>query len=80
MNINDEIKAVLKEDFKLGEYIYMGIAKIKGKTVVISVGYKIDYCIKKAKEFAELVPDINFYKVNKIRVGELESCCEFKIN
>jgi hypothetical protein len=40
----------------------------------MSVAYKIDYCIKKAKQFEELVGgEVTFYKVNKVKVGELEA-------
>lgn len=78
--INKEITLYDQEGFKLGEYIYMGMAKCKGNTVCISVGYKIDYCIKKATDFSKLLPSINFYKVNKVKVGELVPCDEFFIN
>ena len=59
---------------KLGDYIYMEMGKCKEETVCMSVAYKIDYCIKKAKEFEELVGgEVKFYKVNKVKVGELEA-------
>ena len=59
---------------KLGAYIYMGMGKCKEQTVCMSVAYKIDYCIKKAKQFEELVGgEVKFYKVNKVKVGELEA-------
>ena len=59
---------------KLGDYIYMGMGKCKEQTVSMSVAYKIDYCIKKAKQFEELVGgEVKFYKVNKVKVGELEA-------
>ena len=59
---------------KLGGYIYMGMGKCKEQTVCMSVAYKIDYCIKKAKQFEELVGgEVKFYKVNKVKVGELEA-------
>jgi hypothetical protein len=57
---------------KLGDYIYMGMGKCKEQTVCMSVAYKIDYCIKKAKQFEELVGgEVRFYKINKVKVGEL---------
>jgi len=40
---------------------------------MLSVAYKIDYCVKKAQEFANTSNgNIVFYKINKIKVGELE--------
>ena len=52
----------------------MGMSKCKEQTVCMSVAYKIDYCIKKAKQFEELVGgEVRFYKVNKVKVGELEA-------
>lgn len=57
---------------KLGEYIYMGMGKCSGETVCMSVAYKVDYCIKKAKQFETLSEGIvKFYKINKVKVGEL---------
>ncbi len=76
----DEMNEINSPDFKLGEYIYMGMAKCNAETVVISVAYKIDYCYKKAIEFESLDNNIIFYKINKVRVGELEQCKEFYIN
>ena len=52
----------------------MGMGECKEQTVCMSVAYKIDYCIKKAKQFEELVGgEVRFYKVNKVKVGELEA-------
>ena len=52
----------------------MGMGKCKEQTVCMSVAYKIDYCIKKAKQFEELVGgEVTFYQVNKVKVGELEA-------
>ena len=52
----------------------MGMGKCKEQTVCMSVAYKIDYCIKKAKQFEELVGgEVTFYKVNKVKVGKLEA-------
>lgn len=64
---------------KLGEYIYMGMGKIDGRTVCMSVAYKIEYCVKKALQFENAANgDILFKKVNKVRVGETEACESFK--
>ena len=48
----------------------MGMGKCKEQTVCMSVAYKIDYCIKKAKQFVEKAPNVEFTHVNKIKVGE----------
>ena len=82
--IKKELDLYNREYFKLGEYLYMGMAKLNGKdnTVCISVGYKIDYCIKKGKQFVKLNKAPNslvFYKINKVKIGELESCEDFKL-
>lgn len=78
--IDKELGLYSTADFKLGEYIYLGMAKLKGKTVVISVAYKIDYCITKAKQFVELSDhSLYFYKINKVKVGALEAIASFKI-
>ena len=59
---------------KLGDCIFLGMGKCKEQTVCMSVAYKIDYCIKKAKQFEELVGgEVTFNKVNKVKVGELEA-------
>jgi len=76
----DEMDEINSQDFVLGEYLYMGMAKCSNATVVISIGYKIDYCYKKAMEFQALNENIVFYKINKVKVGELKKCKEFLID
>lgn len=76
--INEELNYIKSPEFKLGEFIYLGKAKPKGRTVVISVAYKIDYAIKKALQF-ENDHGIKLTKISKVRVGELESCDDFLI-
>lgn len=66
-------------EVKLGEYIYMGMGKCAGETVCLSVAYKVDYCIKKAKKFEELSGGVvTFTGINKVKVGEVEA--EEKLN
>ena len=74
--IEKEIDYIKSKDFKLGEFIYMGMGVVKGNNheVCLSVGYKIDYCIKKAKQF-----EGSDTHVNKVRVGELKKMDEFNI-
>ena len=64
---------------KLGEYIYMGMGKCLGHTVCMSVAYKLDYAVKKALQFeqAEILGNVRFTKVNKVKVGELEAETSF---
>jgi len=77
--IQQEKELSLNEDFRLGEYIYMGMGLVGEYRVCISVGYKIEYCIKKAKQFEEAAPNVKFTHVNKVKVGELEACEKFEI-
>lgn len=66
------------EEIKLGEYLYMGMGKCGGETVCLSVAYKIDYCIKKAKAFEKLSGGVAvFTKINKVKTGELVAEEEF---
>ena len=77
MIYSNEIKFTQSPDFKLGEYLYMGMGMCNGHSVCISVAYKIDYCAKKANQFVEASGgQITFDKINKIKVGELAKCDE----
>lgn len=69
--ILEEIKLPELESFKLGEYIYMGMGKVGEKTVVLSIGYKMFYCIKKATQFENNDNNVKFTHINKVKVGEL---------
>jgi hypothetical protein len=65
---------------KLGEYIYIGMGKVKanGHRVCMSVAYKLDYCVKKAVQFERAVDYTVIYdKVNKVKVGNLEAETSF---
>ena len=64
-------------NFNLGEYLYMGMGMANGHRVCISVAYKIDYCIKKAKQFVAADRNVTFTHINKIKVGELKECEKF---
>lgn len=77
MTYDNELRLTKDKDFILGEYIYMGMGWCNGINVCISVAYKIDYCVQKAKEFVNASNDlIIFHKINKVRVGELKKCDE----
>lgn len=78
--IQQEKELSLNDDFRLGEYIYMGMGLVGEHRVCISVAYKIEYCIKKAKQFSEADPNVKFTHVNKVKVGELEACERFEIS
>ena len=69
--INQEIHLIDTDYFTLGEYIYMAMG-------CIAVAYKIDYCIKKALQFAEVDPAITFTHINKVKVGETEAQKRFE--
>lgn len=79
--IEKEIDYIKSKDFKLGEFIYMGMGIVKGNNheVCLSVAYKIDYCIKKAKQFEAADPNVIFTHVNKVRIGELKKTETFEI-
>jgi len=83
MRISEEIQKELtwisSGEFKLGEYIYMGMGKLKGRTVCISVAYKIDYCIKKALQFVQDDGNVLFDHINKVKIGQLEASQRFDI-
>ena len=78
--IIDEIQFTRSENFHLGEFIYMGMGKVKEQTVCIAVAYKIDYCIKKALQFEEADSNVIFTHINKVKVGELDRCRKFYWN
>lgn len=77
--IQDELVWINSSEFKLGEYIYMGMGKLRGRTVCISTAYKIDYCMKKALQFTREDANIVFDHINKIRIGQLEPCRRFSV-
>jgi hypothetical protein len=61
---------------KLGEYIYMGMGRVKENNhrVCMSVAYKLDYCVKKAVQFERATGYVVVWeKVNKVKVGNLEA-------
>ena len=78
--IEEEVIKCNSDNFNLGEYIYMGMGLTNGHRVVMSIGYKIDYCIKKAVEFQRYNNNVTFTHVNKVKVGELQECEKFSIS
>ena len=76
--IQQEMLYIASPNFRLGEYIYMGMALVKNTRVCISVAYKIDYCIKKAEQFIEKDHNVTFTHINKVKTGELEACQRFE--
>ena len=64
---------------EIGDYIYMGMGWCdKKQYVCISVGYKIDYAVKKALQFEEAsLGVVVFESINKVRVGNLEKETSF---
>lgn len=79
-DIISEIEHSKSDNFQLGEYIYMGMGLTKGHRVCMSVAYKIDYCIKKAKQFEKINNDVTFTHINKVKIGELERSRKILLN
>ncbi len=78
--IISEIEHSQSDNFQLGEYIYMGMGLTRGHRICMSVAYKIDYCIKKAKQFEEVNGHVTFTHINKVKVGELERHKKIPLN
>lgn len=77
--IEQELNYIKSSEFKLGEYIYMGMGYVGEHEVCMSVGYKIDYAIKKAKQFEEADPNVKLTHINKVKVGKLVKEKRFNI-
>ena len=69
--IEQELNYIKSSEFKLGEYIYMGMGLAGDHEVCMSVGYKIDYAIKKARQFEEADPNVKLTHINKVKIGKL---------
>lgn len=76
--IRGEVEYIKSDKFKLGEFIYMGMGEVNGHKVCLSVAYKIDYCIKKARQFKEACDQVSFTHINKVKVGGLEPVRRFE--
>ena len=61
------------EEFRLGEYIYMGMGLVGDHRVCIAVAYKIGYCVKKSLQFILADSNVKFTHINKVRVGDTEA-------
>ncbi len=79
LEIQQELDYIKSSQFKLGEYIYMGMGKVGDHEVCVSVGYKIDYALKKAKQFEEADPNVKLTHINKVKVGKLVKDRRFEI-
>lgn len=77
--IQQELDYIKSSQFKLGEYIYMGMGKVGDHEVCLSVGYKIDYALKKARQFEEADPNVKLTHINKVKVGKLVKDRKFEI-
>ena len=78
--IIDEVQFTRSVEFRLGEYLYMGMGIVNNQRVCIAVAYKIDYCIKKELQFEEADSNVIFTHINKVKVGELDRCRKFYWN
>ena len=66
------------KETKIGEYIFMGMGHCNEHLVCMSVGYKIDYCVKKAMQFEQASEGrVVLESVNKVKVGNLEKETSF---
>lgn len=78
LNFVDELLLADAEDFVLGSYLYLGQVKtVEGKSIVVSVGYKPNYALRKMQEnFAALQAGATISEcyLRKIRVGETDDC------
>lgn len=77
--IQQELDYIKSDEFRLGEFIYMGMGKVGDHEVCLSVGYKIDYALKKAKQFEEADPNVKLTHINKVKVGKLVKEKRFEI-
>ena len=77
--IEQELNYIKSSEFKLGEYIYMGMGLAGDHEVCLSVGYKIDYAINKARQFEEADPNVKLSHINKVKVGKLVKDRRFDI-
>ena len=57
-------------DFKRGKYCYMAMVLDSGIRRTVAIGYKIDYCLKKAYQFTKAHPELVFTHINKVLWGE----------
>lgn len=77
--INKELEWIHSDSFTLGCYIYMGMGRLYGRTVCLSVAYKIDYCLLKALQFAAEDPNVRLHHINKVKVGNLQPEIRFDL-
>lgn len=77
--IQTEIHFNSSENFTLVQYIYMGMGVINNHRVCISVGYKINYCLKKALQFTQNDANVIFTHINKVKIGETQECKKFLV-
>lgn len=77
--IQQELDYIKSDEFRLGEFIYLGMGKVGDHEVCMSVGYKIDYALKKAKQFEEADPNVKLTHINKVKVGKLVKEKKFEI-
>ena len=79
IEIQQELDYIASSQFKLGEFIYLGMGYVGDHEVCMSVGYKIDYAIKKARQFEEADPNVKLTHINKVKVGKLVKDKRFEI-
>lgn len=66
-----------------GEWLYLGKGIVRDdetgveQEVVISVAYKIDYCVKCALRFCLFDKNVRFDHISKVKIGDLETSVRF---
>ncbi|GEM_PF-161255 len=78
-NIDKEMEWIHSDSFQLGSYLYMGMGRLNGRTVCLSVAYKIDYCLLKAVQFAAEDANVQLHHINKVKVGHLQPEIRFDL-
>jgi len=61
------------------KYLYMAMGLLGNRKVNIANGYTIQYCIKKAVQFADKDENFKFTNINKYVLGETEEIDKFFI-
>lgn len=76
-----EVEFNNRDDFKKGDYLYIGMATVNEHKMCISVGYTIEYSHKKLKQAINAIanPNISDVHISKVRVGETEKIDSFEV-
>ena len=73
----NEVRTNYFDNYQIGKYLYLAIGIVNDHKVVLGIGYRIDYCLKKAVQFMQNDDNVVLQYINKVKVGELHSCDKF---